>query len=95
MNGVMQTIAFLMMFAVLKLYPLLVLHFGIENVWIVYTIICVIGVLFSIYILPETKGIPIDEILKRFESPKKISQITSSANCSINPINKNTEIVNP
>lgn len=73
MNGVVQSSAYLMMFVVTKLYPSMTLHFGIESVWFLFTIICLIGVLFSIYILPETKGIPLNEILAKFEKPKKMS----------------------
>lgn len=72
MNGVIQIISFIMMFTVTKLYPSMVIYFGIENVWLIFTIVCMLGVLFSVYVMPETKGIPLKDILERFESPKKI-----------------------
>lgn len=71
MNGVIQTISLLMIFLVTKLYPLMVQHFGIENVWLIFSIVSIAGIFFSIYILPETKGVPLKDILARFESPKK------------------------
>ncbi|VVC36029.1 Major facilitator superfamily domain,Major facilitator, sugar transporter-like [Cinara cedri] len=74
MNGVVQTISFIMMFAVTKLYPSMVMHLGVENVWLIFTIVAILGVLFSIFIMPETKGVPLKDILAKFESPKKITQ---------------------
>lgn len=74
MNGIIQSSSYFMMFVVTKLYPTMASHFGVETCWSLFAIVCSIGVLFSIYILPETKGIPLNDILARFESPKKTSK---------------------
>lgn len=71
MNGIVQTFGFLMMFAVLKMYPTMVSNFGIEYVWLIFTITCVVSVFFSAFILPETKGIPLKDILATFEVHEK------------------------
>ncbi|VVC43313.1 Major facilitator superfamily domain,Major facilitator, sugar transporter-like [Cinara cedri] len=71
MNGVIQSSSYLIMFVVTKLYPSMASNLGVENVWLIYTIVCMLSVLFSIYILPETKGIPLKEILARFEPRTK------------------------
>lgn len=71
MNGLVLTIGHLMMFWVVKVYPSMVSNFGIENVWILFTTICLASVLFCIFIMPETKGIPLKDILASFESRKK------------------------
>lgn len=72
MNGIVQTFGFLMMFAIIKMYPTMVLNFGIECVWSVFTVICVVSVFFCAFILPETKGMPLQDILATFEAKEKI-----------------------
>lgn len=71
MSGIVQTCGYELMFFVLKIYPTLISIFGIEIVWSVFTGFCVASALFGAFIMPETKGKSLDEILKSFESHKK------------------------
>lgn len=71
MNGIVQTYAFILMFTVTKIHPIMVTTLGVEYVWCIYTLFCVLSVLFSLFILPETQGVPLDVILSNFESRSK------------------------
>lgn len=71
MNGVVQTCGYMFMFAVIKIYPMMVSILGIQEIWTIFTIMCMISVLFCSFILPETKGVTLDVILTYFEPQKK------------------------
>ncbi|VVC29771.1 Sugar/inositol transporter,Major facilitator superfamily domain,Major facilitator, sugar transporter- [Cinara cedri] len=71
MCGIVQVIGFELMFIVIKIYPSLVLMCGIENVWSVFAGFCVLSALYGAFIMPETKGKSLDEILTSFKSHKK------------------------
>lgn len=77
-NGIVQTCGYLLMFTVIKIYPTMVSILGIQNVWTIFTFICMLGVLFCSFILPETKGVPLDVILSNFESSSKKKSITAN-----------------
>lgn len=77
MNGVVQTCGYILMFIVIKIYPMMISILGIQHVWTLFLIICVLGALFSLFILPETKGVPLDIILTYFEPKVKKSKINS------------------
>lgn len=66
MNGIVQIFGYLM-FMVIKIYPSTVLKYGKEEVWSVFACFCVISVLFGIFVMLETKGKSLDEILMSFE----------------------------
>lgn len=72
MNGVVQTFGYVIMFVVLKFYPSMMTNFGIEIVWSIFTAFCILSVLFGAFILPETNGKSLNEILSYFESRKKV-----------------------
>lgn len=71
MNGAVQTWGYFIMFLIIKLYPSMVLKFGIETVLSVFATICLINSLFGVYIMPETKGKSLDDILSYFATRKK------------------------
>lgn len=71
MNGVVQFFGYEIMFIVIKLYPTLVSNYGIENVWSVFAGFCLASVIFGAFIMPETKGKSLDDILKSFETRQK------------------------
>ncbi|XP_015373989.1 PREDICTED: facilitated trehalose transporter Tret1-like isoform X2 [Diuraphis noxia] len=75
MNGYVQTFGYILWFLVVKMYPLLVLQFGIICIWSIFTIFCGLNVLFAIFIMPETKGKSLDEILSNFESENKRTKL--------------------
>ncbi|XP_022169559.1 plastidic glucose transporter 4-like [Myzus persicae] len=71
MGGIVQVIGYELMFLVIKVYPALVSKFGVEFVWSVFTIFCFASALFGAFIMPETKGKSLNEILSSFDSRKK------------------------
>ncbi|KAL4105322.1 hypothetical protein QTP88_020570 [Uroleucon formosanum] len=75
MNGVVQTCGYVMWFLICKIYPSLILNLGVEVVWSIFAFFCILNVLFAIFIMPETKGKTLDEVLLYFESEKKIKKI--------------------
>jgi len=75
MNGYVQTFGYILWFLVVKMYPSLVLQFGIICIWLIFTIFCGLNILFAIFIMPETKGKSLDEILSYFESEKKTKNL--------------------
>lgn len=77
MTGVVQTCGFILMFGIIKIYPMMVTILGIQDVWTIFTFICILSSLFCIFILPETKGVPLDIILTYFEPHKKPTTVTS------------------
>jgi len=78
MVGFIQTIQSFIMFGVIKMYPMMVTNLGIEIVWSIFAGICVCSAFYGKFILPETKGKSLDEILMSFESHKENIQ----NNCS-------------
>lgn len=71
MSGVVNIVGYELMFLTTKIYPKMVLTFGIENVWLIYAVFCMLGGLFGAFIMPETKGKSLNEILYSFESKRK------------------------
>ncbi|XP_022169574.1 facilitated trehalose transporter Tret1-like [Myzus persicae] len=71
MGGIVQVIGYELMFLVIKVYPGCVSTFGVEFVWSVFTIFCFASALFGAFIMPETKGKSLNEILSSFESREK------------------------
>lgn len=59
------------MFLNSKLYPQIASKFGIETVWTVFAVFCVVNAFYGKFIMPETKGKSLEEILSEFDSSKK------------------------
>uniref|UniRef100_A0A2S2PTN7 Facilitated trehalose transporter Tret1 n=1 Tax=Schizaphis graminum TaxID=13262 RepID=A0A2S2PTN7_SCHGA len=68
MNGVMYSCGYELMFAAIKVYPLLVDAFGIRAVWTASACMCFITSLFGAFVLPETTGKTLNEIVDGFRS---------------------------
>lgn len=75
MNGIVQTGGYLLMFSIIKIYPLMVFVLGIQNTWTIFTCITIFSTLFCLFIIPETKGVPLDVILTYYEPRKKATKI--------------------
>lgn len=73
LNGAVQTWGYFVMFLVIKIYPMMVSSFGVEIVWSVFAACCVVNILFGVFVMPETKGKSLDQILSYFETGKKNS----------------------
>lgn len=71
MNGIVQTFGYELMFLVIKVYPSFVSTFGIECIWTGFASGCLLCALYGAFIMPETKGKTIDDILKSFEARQK------------------------
>lgn len=72
MNGFCQAFGYIIWFLICKIYPLIILKYGADIVWSVLAGFCVLNILFAIFIMPETRGKTVDEILSYFETNKKI-----------------------
>lgn len=71
MSGIVQVCCYELMFVVIKVYPSLVSRFGIEDVWSVFAVFCLASALYGAFIMPETRGKSLNEILSEFETPQK------------------------
>lgn len=73
LNGVVQTWGYVAMFMVIKVYPSIVSYYGVEIIWSIFAVSCLINTLFGVFIMPETKGKTLDDILSSFKKQKKNS----------------------
>lgn len=67
MIGAVQTWGYFVMFLVIKIYPLMVSIFSVQIVWAMFTTGCVLNTLYGVFIMPETKGKSLDDILSYFD----------------------------
>ncbi|CAH1732174.1 facilitated trehalose transporter Tret1-like isoform X1 [Aphis gossypii] len=75
MNGVVQTCGYVMWFMICKIYPSMISSLGVEIVWSIFAFFCILNVLFAIFIMPETKGKTLAEVLLYFEPQKQVKKI--------------------
>lgn len=75
MNAAVTSMGYVFIFSATKMYPMLVSKFGIKSIWAFYSCACLIVVLYSWLLMPETKGKSLEEITASFESKKKIAKI--------------------
>uniref|UniRef100_A0A182ISD0 Major facilitator superfamily (MFS) profile domain-containing protein n=1 Tax=Anopheles atroparvus TaxID=41427 RepID=A0A182ISD0_ANOAO len=61
-SGITVFFTYLMSFCTIKLYPTMVELMGSANVFIIYGVVSLLGVLYVIYVVPETKGKSLQEI---------------------------------
>ncbi|XP_025405802.1 facilitated trehalose transporter Tret1-like [Sipha flava] len=71
MNGVLYSCGYELMFAAIKIYPWLVATFGILTVWTACAVSCFVTALFGAFVLPETTGKSLNEIVDGFKSSGK------------------------
>lgn len=67
MNGVLYSCGYELMFVSLKMYPMLVGAFGIRAVWTACAFACSVTALFGAFVLPETTGKTLNEIIDGFK----------------------------
>lgn len=67
MTGLLYSIGYELMFVGIKVYPATVAMLGVEWVWTVFTGFCLATALFGAFVLPETTGKSLDEILDNFK----------------------------
>ncbi|KAF0753479.1 facilitated trehalose transporter Tret1-like [Aphis craccivora] len=68
MNGILYSCGYELMFAAIKVYPMLVSSFGIRAVWTGCAVACFVTSLFGAFVLPETTGMTLNEIVDGFRS---------------------------
>lgn len=66
-SGITMCLAFLMSFVHVKMFSVVFEYFGNVAVFSFYSVVALAGVLFSIFILPETKGKSLQEIEQYFK----------------------------
>lgn len=71
-TGIVQTFGYTVWFAVCKMYPWAAVTLGVEIVWSMFSVFCLINVMYAIFLMPETKGKTLEQILLYFEPSKKI-----------------------
>ncbi|KAK0175651.1 hypothetical protein PV327_009385 [Microctonus hyperodae] len=77
MGGITTAIAQIMTFIAIKTYPHVNNKIGLEATMYIFAISAVLGAIFAITFLPETKGKTLDEIAKEFSSQENISSINN------------------
>ncbi|KAL2742823.1 facilitated trehalose transporter Tret1 isoform X2 [Vespula maculifrons] len=83
LGGITTSIAQILTFVAIKLYPEVSVNAGIENTMWIFTTAGLLGALFSIILLPETRGQSLDDIENKFtNNSKAISKINSNINGS-------------
>lgn len=83
LGGITTSIAQILTFVAIKLYPEVSLNAGIENTMWIFTTAGLLGALFSVTLLPETRGQSLDDIENKFtNNSKAIPKINSNINGS-------------
>lgn len=62
LGGFIVSIAYLLMFGVVKLFPYVLDYLGMQQIFLLFAVNSLIGVLFTYNYLPETLGKSFDEI---------------------------------
>ncbi|XP_025408098.1 facilitated trehalose transporter Tret1-like [Sipha flava] len=70
MCAVVNIFGYLVVFITCKIYPAMSSTFGVLNIWSIFGGFCIITALFGQFVMPETKGKSLDDIIKSFESKK-------------------------
>ncbi|CAI6353774.1 unnamed protein product [Macrosiphum euphorbiae] len=71
MSGIVQVVGYELMFLVIKVYPAFVSSFGVECALTVFAIFSFASALYGAFIMPETKGKSLNEILSSFDTREK------------------------
>ena len=78
MGGVMVSIAYIMMFGIIKSYPFMIAKMGAQGIFFFFSATSLIGVSFVYIFLPETLGKSFSEIEKHFNNTKNLRNVTIS-----------------
>ncbi|GGF75220.1 MFS transporter [Azorhizobium oxalatiphilum] len=55
-------------FLVVFSFPLMVAHLGLGGVFAIYALVCAAGVIFALRVVPETNGVPLEDIERHLRS---------------------------
>ena len=73
--GIATCLGFTFSFIAAKIYPFIQLELGVEGVFFFFGSMALLGTMFVIYFLPETRGKTFEEILHEFSGPKNRTKI--------------------
>ncbi|MGN6127379.1 MAG: sugar porter family MFS transporter [Humibacter sp.] len=68
-SGIGAAADWLANYALVLVFPILQVGIGLGWVMIIFAILCVIGVVFVYFFLPETKGHSVEEVVRLFDGP--------------------------
>jgi sugar porter (SP) family MFS transporter len=68
-SGIGAAVDWLANYGLVLAFPLMQVGIGLGWTMIVFAVLCVVGILFVYFFLPETKGHSVDEIVRLFEGP--------------------------
>lgn len=83
LGGITTSIVQMLTFAIIKMYPSLHDVVGIESTIWIFAAASILGAIFALTILPETRGRSLDEIERGFS--KKTSESNSSTDVNVQP----------
>jgi SP family galactose:H+ symporter-like MFS transporter len=62
-------------FIVVFSFPILVKSIGLAGIFAVYALVCALGVLFTLRLVPETSGVSLEEIEEHLHSGRPLKQL--------------------
>ena len=65
-------------FALIEMFPVTQNAIGLAGVMVIFAILCALAIVFMWKSLPETKGLPVEEIVKVFERQQKSGPLGGS-----------------
>ncbi|MBS1674430.1 MAG: MFS transporter [Actinobacteria bacterium] len=68
-SGIGAAVDWLANYGLVLVFPILQAGIGLGWVMIIFAILCIIGILFVYFFLPETKGQSVEEIVQLFDGP--------------------------
>lgn len=78
LSGVVHAVSYSIMFAMVKLYPTMMIGMGNDMVFLFYGCISSGSVIFCFFCLPETKGKTLEEVSNIFKGERKMSTNVSA-----------------
>ncbi|MGQ3674048.1 sugar porter family MFS transporter [Xanthobacter sp. TB0139] len=66
-------------FLVVFSFPVLIAHIGLGGIFTIYAMACLAGILFTLRTVPETSGIPLEEIESHLKSGRPFRELGSPA----------------
>ena len=74
-------------------FPILYGKTGIEFTFALYAIICLLGLFYTYYFMPETKNLSLEDIEDYLMSDKSLRQLGRGETLSVSPLGGNPQVV--
>jgi SP family arabinose:H+ symporter-like MFS transporter len=68
-SGICAAVDWLANYGLVLAFPLMQVGIGLGWTMIVFAILCVVGIFFVYFFLPETKGKSVEEVVQLFDGP--------------------------